>query len=37
MNRLSTRQRKIAYFLGILLLLIPIIMLGSPASATRFG
>ncbi|MFP6767941.1 MAG: hypothetical protein VB859_07215 [Planctomycetaceae bacterium] len=37
MNRLSSRQRKIAYFLGILLLLIPIIMLGSPASSTDSG
>ena len=37
MNQLTPRQRKLAYFLGILLLLIPIIVLGSPASGPDSG
>jgi len=31
MNRLSSRQRKLVYLCGILILLIPIIWLGRPA------
>ena len=37
MNRLSSRQRKLVYFVAILLLLIPIFVLGRPASGNSGG
>lgn len=37
MNKLSSRERKIAYFVGILVLLIPIVVLGMPSGGTSNG
>ncbi len=37
MNRLSSRQRKLVYFCGILILLIPIIWLGRPGAGEDRG
>ncbi len=35
MNRLTSRQRRFAYIIAIVLLLAPIVMLGMPAAATQ--
>ena len=37
MNRLSSRQRKLVYLCGILILLIPIIWLGRPGAGEDQG
>ncbi len=37
MNRLSSRQRKLVYLCGILILLIPIIWLGRPGAGEESG